>query len=85
MKAVEEPLRGDQRRENRRMTDSQMFVAVGLPTIAILIGMLANAVVFHSISVRISRLGKKGDLVLDKLTAIDDRLAKVDAKLGPRL
>jgi hypothetical protein len=51
---------------------------------AILIGMLANAMVFHSISVRIGRLGKKSDLVLAKLTAIDDRLAKVAAELGPR-
>ena len=59
-----------------------MWLAVGLPTLAVMLGMLVNALVFHSISARIGRLEAHEDIVLSKLMDIDTRLSKVEAKMG---
>ena len=64
------------------MTDTQMWLAIGLPTLAVMLGMLVNAIVFYSISARISRLEGHEDIVLSKLMDIDSRLSKVEAKMG---
>ncbi len=49
------------------MTDTQMWLAVGIPTLAVLLGMFTNAFVFLSLAAQMDRMAARGDLVLAKL------------------
>jgi hypothetical protein len=53
------------------VTDSQLYVAIGLPTLAVLFGILTNV---------------KLDVKFDTLTAtvidVDNRVTRIEAKLG---
>ena len=38
------------------MTDTQLYLAVGIPTLALILGMIANGLLFNALSARISAL-----------------------------
>ncbi len=59
------------------MTNTQVWLAVGLPTLAVLLGMLVNALVFESLSARMSSLEARmaaltsgADTLFDRLSAL---------------
>jgi hypothetical protein len=47
------------------MTDMQLYIAAGLPTVAVLVGILMNVSLFNSLSARLLALENKVDTKLD--------------------
>jgi hypothetical protein len=73
------------------VTHTQLYLAVGVPTIAIMIGMAINALVFQSLSARMNHiearmvnLDTRFDLLMSKLVDIDNRLTRVEERLEHR-
>ena len=77
------------------MADTQLYLSVGMPTIAILIGILVNVFQFGHLSASISarigsveaRLGSvetRLDMVISKLMELDSRLTRVEERLENR-
>ncbi len=65
------------------MTDMRLYLAVGLPVIAILVSTLVNVVQFSAMNGRISSLDSRLDAGVSKLDARIDRFeARVDARIG---
>ncbi len=74
------------------MTDTQLYFSIGVPTFAILIGILVNMMQlstvtstmnarFASLETRISNLESRFDLLLGKVIEIDNRLTRVEERL----
>jgi hypothetical protein len=71
------------------MTDAQLYFAIGLPTIVVMIGMIGNGFLFNALSARISSLasrmlaletsvGQRIDLSIGKVADIDNRLSVLE-------
>ena len=82
------------------MTDVQLYLAIGIPTFAVLIGILTN-VVHHSstnarfntvetgisnletrVDARFNNLDVKFDTLTGKVIDVDNRVTRIEAKLG---
>ena len=70
------------------MTDMQLYIAAGLPTVAVFVGILMNVSLFNSLSARLLALDNKVDTKLDivtgKLAGLDNRLSRVEERLSIR-
>jgi hypothetical protein len=77
------------------VTNLQLYFAAGLPTIAVLIGILLNAVLYSSLGTslnacmsslenRMTGLEAKFDLLIGKLVELDNRLTRLDERLERR-
>jgi len=82
------------------VTDIQLYLAIGIPTFAVLIGILTNVVHhsstnarFNSVETRISNLETrvdarfngldvKFDTLTGKVIDVDNRVTRIEAKLG---
>jgi hypothetical protein len=78
------------------MTDVQFYVAVGIPTFAVLIGILMNSINqtgingrfnsmdarFNSVDSRFNSLDVKFDTLIGKVVDLDNRVTRIEAKLG---
>lgn len=75
------------------MTDVQLYLAVGIPTLAVLIGFLSNVVQLNAMSARIGGLESrmdarfngldvKFDTLTGKVIEVDNRVTRIEAKLG---
>ena len=68
------------------MTDMQLYIAAGLPTVAVLVGILMNVSLFNSLSARLLSLDNKVDTKLDlvagKLAGLGNRLSRVEERLS---
>ena len=75
------------------MTDVQLYLAIGIPTLAVLIGFLSNVVQLNTINTRISSLETrldarfnslevKFDTLTGKVIDLDNRVTRIEAKLG---
>jgi hypothetical protein len=68
------------------MTETQLYIAAGLPTVAVLVGILMNVSLFNSLSARLLALENKVDtklyLVAGKLAELDNRLSRVEERLS---
>jgi hypothetical protein len=78
------------------MTDLQLYLAIGIPTFAILVGMLMNVVHhsavnarfnsvdarFDSIDARFNHLDVKFDTLTGKVIDVDNRVNRIETKLG---
>jgi hypothetical protein len=69
------------------MTDAQLYLAVGIPTIALVLGMIGNGFLFNALSARMSSLearmlalesnnNTRFDMVMSKLADVEDRLQR---------
>lgn len=67
------------------MTDVQFYIAAGLPTVAVLVGILMNLALSNSLTARLLALESKVDIRLDtvasKLAALSYRLSRVQVHL----
>jgi hypothetical protein len=67
------------------MTDMQLYITTGLPTIAALVGILMNVSSFNSLSARLlaleNKVDTKFDLVAGKLVAFTYRVSRVQDRL----
>ena len=68
------------------MTDAQLYLAIGLPTIVLTLGMIGNGFLFNALSARISSLearmlsletsvNQRIDMLIGKVAEIDNRLS----------
>ena len=71
------------------MTDVQLYLAIGIPTIAVLIGILTNVIQwnainarFNSLEGRFNNLDVKFDTLTGKVIDVDNRVTRIEAKLG---
>jgi hypothetical protein len=78
------------------VTDLQLYLAIGIPTFAVLIGILTNVVHhsstnarfnsvdarFSSLDARFNSLDVKFDTLTGKVIDVDNRVTRIEAKLG---
>ena len=78
------------------MTDLQLYLAIGIPTFAVIVGILMNVVHhsavnarfnsvdarFNSVDVRFNNLDVKFDTLTGKVIEVDNRVTRIEAKLG---
>jgi hypothetical protein len=68
------------------MTDTQLYIAAGLPTVAVLVGILMNMSLFNSLSARLlpleNKVHTKLELAAGKLAELDNRLFRVEERLS---
>ena len=75
------------------MTELQVYIAVGMPTFAVLVGILVNLVQLGNTNARISsfearvdarfnNLDVKFDTLTGKVVDVDNRVTRIEAKLG---
>jgi hypothetical protein len=68
------------------MTDAQLYLSIGVPTIALALGMIGNGFLFNALSARMSSLetrmlsletsvNQRMDLLIGKVADIDTRLS----------
>ncbi|MGA7236873.1 MAG: hypothetical protein WBY44_14395 [Bryobacteraceae bacterium] len=68
------------------MNDAQLYLAVGLPTIAVLVGVLINAMQFNAqFSTLNSRLSALENHVSNFESRVESRLSNLEAKMNDRL
>ena len=73
------------------MNDVQLYFAIGIPTFAVLIGILMNVVHhnsvnarFNSMDGRFNSLELRFDTLLGKVIGLDNRVTRIEAKLDIR-
>jgi hypothetical protein len=71
------------------VTDVQLYLAIGIPTLAILLGILTNVIQwnamnarFNSLEARFNNLDVKFDTLTGKVIDVDNRVTRIEAKLG---
>jgi hypothetical protein len=71
------------------MTDLQLYLAIGIPTFAVMVGILMNVVHhsavnarFDSVDARFNNLDGKFDTLTGKVIDVDNRVTRIVAKLG---
>ena len=68
------------------MTDIQLYLAIGIPTIAVVLGLITNGFLFNSLSARMSSLearmlsletsvNQRFDILIGKVSEMDTRLS----------
>jgi hypothetical protein len=66
------------------MTDTQLYVALGIPTLAVLVGILINSMQFQhaaaSINARLTSVETRLDLLLGKVMDFDGRLSRLEER-----
>ena len=73
------------------MTDTQLYLAVGVPTIALVLGMIGNGLLFNALSARMSGLearmlalessmNTRFDLIMGRLADLHTRLSVLEGR-----
>ena len=77
------------------MTDTQLYLAIGIPTIAILIGILINGMQFShattamnarffSLEARLGSVATRLEALISKIMELDARLTRLEERLERR-
>ena len=64
------------------MNDAQFYLAIGLPTITVLVGIGMNVSYFVALNGRITRIEERLDRVVESINELAKRLTRVEIKLG---
>jgi hypothetical protein len=68
------------------MTETQLYLTVGMPTLAILVGILVNLVQFAALNGRLTALETRMDARISALEArIDARMNALEARFDARM
>jgi hypothetical protein len=78
-----------------QMTNTQLFLAIGIPTLAVLIGFLSTMVQISTINVRIGdlvarlsaleqKVDQKFDFLMQKFYELDNHLLRIEDRLNLR-
>lgn len=66
------------------MTDVQLYLAIGIPTLAVLAGILTNVVYYSSLNARLNRIETRFDARFNSIDArfsgIDDRFNRLEVR-----
>jgi len=72
-----------------QMTDLQLYLAIGIPSFAIIVGILMNVIQhsavnarFNGVDARFNNLDVKFDTLTGKVIEVDNRVTRIEAKLG---
>jgi len=60
------------------MTDTQLYLAIGLPTLALVLGMIGNGLLFNALSARISSVESTFSA---RMNSIEARMLSLEGKL----
>ncbi|MGH9632657.1 MAG: hypothetical protein ACRD7E_30495 [Bryobacteraceae bacterium] len=68
------------------MSEAQLYLAIGMPSLVALIGILVNVSYFIVLNTRMNNLESKFDtrfdMMMSKLMEVDNRLTRVEEHLG---
>jgi hypothetical protein len=64
------------------MSDTQLYLVMGLPSLAAFAGILVNVGYFVALNVRMGRLEDKLDVLIGKVAELESRVTRIEAKLG---
>ena len=64
------------------MTDAQLYLAIGLPSVVALVGILVNVGYFVALDGSMTRVEDKLDTLTGKVADIDNRVIRIEDKLG---
>jgi hypothetical protein len=64
------------------MTDTQLYLAIGLPSFVALVGILVNVGYFVVVNARLGRVEDKIDILTGKFSELDNRVIRIEDKLG---
>jgi hypothetical protein len=71
------------------VTDVRLYLAIGIPALAMLLGILTNVIQwnstnarFNSLEARLNNLGVKFDTLTGKVIDVDNLVTRIEAKLG---
>jgi hypothetical protein len=64
------------------MNDTQLYVAIGLPAFVALTGILVNVGYFVALNGRLCRVEDKLDSLTGKVAEVDNRVIRIEDKLG---
>ena len=60
------------------MTDTQLYLAIGLPTLALILGMIGNGLLFNALSARISSVEST---LSARMNSIEARMLSLEGKM----
>jgi len=67
------------------VTDAQLYLAIGLPTLSVLVGILVNGMQFGALNARMNSLESRLDGKIDALESkIDSRITNLENKFDTR-
>ena len=64
------------------MNDARFYLAIGLPTVTVLVGIGMNVGYFVALNGRMTRIEERLDRVMESISELDKRLTRVEIKLG---
>jgi hypothetical protein len=64
------------------MTDAQLYLSVGVPALLILMATLVNVGYVVMLNQRMTRLEGKLDSLIGKIVDVDNRVSRIEDKLG---
>ena len=68
------------------MTDTQLYLAIGVPTLAVVLNMIGNGFLFNALSARMSALEARMNTLEARMTAfeasVNQRLDLIIGKIG---
>lgn len=73
---------------NRLMNNTQLFLAMGMPTLAVLVGILINGMQFNhaiqQLSARLTSVETRLDMLINKVMDLDTRLTRLEERFERR-
>ena len=64
------------------MNDARFYLAIGLPTVTVLVGIGMNVGYFIALNGRMTRIEERLDRVMESINELVKRLTRVEIKLG---
>jgi len=64
------------------MTDARFYLAIGLPTVTVLVGIGMNVGYFVALNGRMTRIEQRLGRVMEFISQLAKRLTRVEIKLG---
>jgi len=66
------------------MTDAQLYMAVGIPTIALILGMVGNGLLFNALSARITGLESRIGGLEGRIGGLQSRMLALETSMNTR-
>ena len=66
------------------MSNLQFYLTIGIPTLAVLIGTLMNAVQFNSINARFSSIDNRFSSMDSRFSSLEGRVSNLEARFDAR-